>query len=75
MTDDQPARDEYERQLRTTAVVGGVYGLAALIGLLWLLWHGAYLKAVGWTIITSFIWNVVLNPQLVDIPIGSGGRR
>ena len=75
MTDDQPARDEYERQLRTTAVGGGIYGLAALIGLLWFMWQNAYLNAVGWIIITSIIWNVVINPQLVDIPIGPGDRR
>jgi hypothetical protein len=74
MTADQPT-DPYHRKLRRAAIIGGLYGLGSLLGLLWLLWHGAYLHAVGWSVLTSVVWNRLVNPRLPEQPSLSGGSR
>jgi hypothetical protein len=62
MTDE--IDDPYLDRLKRAAIVGAVYGIVSLVGLMWLLWQGQPLYAVGWTVVTSFVWKTIIDPLL-----------
>jgi hypothetical protein len=71
-TETEHGNEEYERQLRHTAIVGGLYGIVSLIGLVWSFWQAEYVQATIWVIGTSIVWKWGIDPLLVDIPTLAG---